>query len=166
MKFHPLALAAFFLAAEDNNAFVTPHVLQRPTTLLSMTDYNLDTGDVLSNRREEVLREMEQAEAIQRQYQAEAKQSMEEAKALQARVTGGAIGGPAAPIAAATLAAIALGRDALNKRQKIIDEQRAKLEEERTKLDDQSKKNQNTFGVSTNKIIKYIYLEKLVEMLI
>jgi hypothetical protein len=151
MKFHPLALAAFFMAAEQVDAFVMTRssvVVMPRSSPLAMVDYNLDTGDVLS-KREQVLREMEQAEALQRQYQAEAKQSIEEAKALQARVTGGAIGGPAAPIAAATLAAIAVGRDSLNKRQKIIDEQRAKLEEERSKLDNQAKKNQNTFGVST-----------------
>ena len=144
MKFHPLALAAFFLAAEGNHAFVTPHGPQRPISLLSMVDYNLDTGDAFS-KREQLLREMEQAEAIQRLYLAEAQQSMEEARALQARANGGTMGGSAAPMAAATLAAIAVGRDALNKRQNRIDEQRAKLEEERAKLDNQSKK---IFGVS------------------
>ncbi len=148
MKFHSVALSAFFVACETN-AFVTPHVLQRPS-ILPMADYDLDTGDVLS-KREQVLREMELVEARQKQLQFEARQSMEEARALQARVAGGAIGGPAAPIAAATLAAIALGRNSLNKRQKKIDEEKAKLEEERAKLDNQSKNNQNTFGVSENR---------------
>lgn len=150
MKFHPLALSAFFLASEAN-AFVAPNDAIRRPTARSMEEYNLDTGDVLS-KREQVLREMEQVEARKKQLQAEAKLSMEEARALQARVAGGAIGGPAAPIAAVTLAAIAVGRDSLNKRQKKIDEEKARLDEERAKLDNQSKKNQNIFGVSSKNV--------------
>ena len=160
MKFHPLALAA--LLASEADAFFAPNPFmitaarreKKKTMIILAADSNANfdaaSDDAITKRREQVLKEMEQAEARRRELEAEAQKSLDQARALQNQAAAsGFNGGPAVPIAAATLGALVAGRSSLQNRQKKIEEEQARLDRERDRLEREAEKSQNGFGVSS-----------------